>query len=135
MALSGKKRSEIYLSVSFTHACRASGSSAGRVLALRLPALHQPAAEAGSAAADHSRDPAKPQPAVCGGDAVLTQIPERSPGGDIYSSAAEAALFSAPGGAERISAARREFRLTAREFPLRGENFADGFCEILNEGE
>ena len=40
-------------------------------------------------------------------------------------------IFICPAGRENFPRGGREFRLLAREFPLRGENFANGVCEIL----
>jgi hypothetical protein len=40
-------------------------------------------------------------------------------------------IFICPAGRENFPRGGREFRLSAREFPLRGENFANGVCEIL----
>ena len=39
-------------------------------------------------------------------------------------------IFICPAGRENFPRGGREFRLSAREFPLRGENFANGVCEI-----
>ena len=40
-------------------------------------------------------------------------------------------IFSCPAGRENFPRGGREFRLSAREFPLRGENLANGVCEIF----
>ena len=39
-------------------------------------------------------------------------------------------IFICPEGRENFPRGGREFRLSAREFPLLGENFANGVCEI-----